>query len=118
MKFLTQIGRAILTGATLVARFEGLIPSSISSSVPVLAHIEDDVSKIANIIVNVEAIGQALNVPGSDKLKVAAPLVSQVILKSSILANHSIDNESLFTAGCTKIADGFADVLNSLKVKG
>lgn len=117
MKFLSQIGKAILTGAGYVARFEGLIPASVSNSVPGLVKIEDDISKIANIIIDVEAMGQALSITGPDKLKAAGPLVSQIILKSSILVNHEIADQALFTKGCASIGSGFADVLNSLKSK-
>jgi hypothetical protein len=68
------------------------------------------------VITMVEAIGQAASVPmpGAEKLKVATPLVAQIILSSSMLAQHKIGDEVLFRQGCTSIASGMADVLNSL----
>lgn len=114
MGFLSLIGKSILKGSEIIARFQGLIPPSIS---PTISNIGTDISEIANVIVDVESFGQTLNQPGPSKLLAAAPLVAQVILRSPILTNHSIDNQSLFMQGCTKVADGFADILNSLKSK-
>lgn len=114
MKFLSQIGKSIIAGATYVAKFDGWVPMS---SIPIIPKLEDDIAKLSNIIVEVEVLGQTLNVPGPDKLKAAIPLIAQVILKSSILTNHSISDQTLFIQGCTKVAGGFADILNSLKAK-
>lgn len=111
---LKDIGAAIIKGIGYVAKFEGLLPASISSSA-VVAKVESEIAQLGDVIVNVEAMGQALSIAGPDKLKAAAPLVAQIILKSSIMVGHSIDNQQLFTQGSAKLADGMADILNSLK---
>ncbi len=73
---------------------------------------------MAGIIQQIEIIGQKMQTPGAQKLQMAAPLVAQVILQSSVLANHKIANSDLFQQGCTKVADGWADILNSLNESG
>lgn len=77
--------------------------------------VSQDLSQIASIITQVEAMGQALGIAGPDKLRAASPLVAQIILQSALLANHSISDGPLFTQGTTKVADGMADILNALK---
>lgn len=77
-----------------------------------------DLGVLGGIITNVEAVGQALNIAGPDKLRAAAPQVAQAILGSALLANHKVANAALFTQGSTKMADGLADILNSLSDSG
>jgi hypothetical protein len=43
----------------------------------------------------------------------AAPLIAQAILQSSLMAGHTLADPVLFKQGATKIADGLADVLNA-----
>ncbi|HEV3469253.1 MAG TPA: hypothetical protein VG148_08025 [Pyrinomonadaceae bacterium] len=115
MKFLTKLGQAVLKGIAIVS---GVAPAF--SQIPGLSGpvqtISQDLSQIAQIIAQVEVIGQQLGHGGPDKLSAAAPLVEQVLLQSSLLANRKIDKNraDLFTQGSKKIADGMADVLNSL----
>src|SRR6188474_1786323 len=77
--------------------------------------VSADLAQIADIVVNTELLGAALGLPGTDKLKAAAPAVAQIILKSSILVHHEIEDQALFATGSQKVADGMADILNSLK---
>lgn len=120
MKFLSKLGQIAL-------KFTEAIPI-IGQFAPFIAALipgkKDDVviekgvytlEQIAQIIMQVEIIGQAVGLPGTQKLQAAAPAVAQAILQSSILVNHKIHDEVLFKQGCTKVADGMADVLNSLK---
>jgi len=114
MKFLTKLGQILRKGLEIYTGFSPIISGMISGSGNVVQTISRDLTEIANIITTVEVIGQTLNQAGPDKLKAATPLVAQVILQSSILANHKIGDPALFQAGCQKLADGMADVLNSL----
>jgi hypothetical protein len=83
----------------------------------VIQKVSVDLAQIAQIIAQVEIFGQALGLPGAQKLTAAAPSVAQIILQSSVMAKHEIADPALFKVGCTKVADGMADVLNSLKDK-
>lgn len=118
MTLLSKIGAEILKGIAIVS---GLIPvaeMASPSNAGVIQVVSQDLTQVANIITSVEAAGQAVNLPGPQKLQMAAPQVAQVILQSAMLVNHKISNPALFTQGSTKIADGMADVLNSLNPDG
>ena len=43
---------------------------------------------------------------------------SDIILRSTLLVNHSIANAELFGRGVDEVAGGFADILNSLHADG
>lgn len=115
MKFLTKLGAIILRGVEIVSGFAPMVAQSLPGSAGTVQIVSKDLSEVAAIIQDVEVMGQALNQAGPDKLKAAAPLVAQIILQSAILANHQIENAGLFNQGCTEIASGMADILNSLK---
>ena len=114
MKFLTKLGQILLKGIEIYAGFAPIAQASFPGIAGPIATVSNDLSQIANIIVQVEAMGQALQLPGVNKLIAAVPSVEQIILQSTLLVNHKIANPELFKAGATKIADGMADVLNSL----
>ena len=111
MTLLSRIGSVLLTATKIVTGLAPFIPASQQGTYQV---ISQDLEQISSIIIQAELFGQALGLKGVDKLTAASPAVAQIILRSSILANHKIANEQLFQAGCKKIADGMADVMNSL----
>jgi hypothetical protein len=76
--------------------------------------ISKDLAAIAQIIQQAEVMGQALGQAGPAKLTAAAPLVAQIVLQSSLLANHSIADQTKFTGGVNALASGVADILSSL----
>lgn len=108
-KWLTIIGEAILKGSEIVGHLVGL------GAFPGGDRLQGELEKIADIIIDVEAAGQALKLDGMQKLTAAAPLVAQIILKAEKLDGHENHEQALFTQGVTKIASGMADVLNSRK---
>ncbi len=114
MKFLTKIGVILLKATAVVSGIAPFIPSSQQGTFQIVSR---DLEQVSQIIVQAELFGQALSLAGPDKLKAATPAVAQIILQSSILANHKINDAVLFKQGCQKIADGMADVLNSLEDK-
>jgi hypothetical protein len=115
MKFLSKLAQVILQGVSIVSGIAPVIAQVPGAAGPVQT-ISQDLAQIAQIIAQVEVIGQKLKHAGPDKLLAAAPLVEQVLLQSSLLAGRKIDKNraDLFTQGSKKIADGMADVLNSL----
>lgn len=114
MTLLAKIGSILLRATEIISGFGPLVSAVVPNSSGVVTAVESELSQISGVITSVEAIGQTLQIPGPQKLTAAAPLVAQVILQSSLLAHHKIANEVLFKQGATKIADGMADVLNSL----
>lgn len=117
MKFLTRLGQILIKATEIAIGFAPLAKVGLPGQSEKIDTISTDLAEIANIIATVEAMGQALALPGIQKLTAASPLVAQIILKSSVLANHKVANPVLFQQGCQKVADGMADVLNSLEDK-
>lgn len=115
MTFLKKVGSYIVKGLQIIAQFEGVVTATVPGSGTVIQVISKDLTDIGNIIIQIEAAGQALGLPGAQKLTAATPAVAQVLLQSALLANHKVANEALFQSGAQKIADGMVDVLNSLK---
>jgi len=115
MTFLSKLGAAILKFTQIVAGIAPVAEAAFPGQSVQIQTVSNDLAQIAQIVTNVEAVGQALKLPGDQKLTGASPLVAQVILQSSMLVGHSIDDEALFQKACTEIAGGVADLLNSLK---
>lgn len=115
MTFLKKLGSILLKATQIAAGIAPFAEALLPNEAGKIQVASQDLAQIATIITQVETIGQALGQPGTAKLTGAAPLVAQVILQSSILANHKIANPTLFQQGATKIADGMADILNSLQ---
>jgi len=115
MTFLKTLGAILVKGLQIAIGFAPVAQAAFPQASVAIQAVEDKLQKIAGIIVQTEAIGQALQLPGAQKLTAAAPLVAQEILSSSILVGHVIANPTLFQQGSQKIADGMADVLNSLQ---
>lgn len=119
MKFLSKLAEYFAKGLQIVAVFAGvsakILPGSVNTEIQV---VSQDLKEIGQVILDAEEVGVALSLKGPDKLKAAAPKVADILLESAMLANHKIANPALFTQGATKIADGMADVINSLHTDG
>lgn len=118
MKFLTKFGQILNRGLQILNVFQPVIQLESPKAGAVVQTVSTDLVQIAGVIQNTEAFGQALAIKGPDKLKAAVGPVSQIILQSALLANHKIADPELFSTGCTKVADGMADIVNSLNPDG
>ena len=127
MKFLTALGKGFANAIPVLnilgPVIETLFPKSRSyvekaSDVVVAAgSINDDLTQIAQLVAQVEVVGQTTGLTGDQKRAAVAKLAADVFLRSKVLAGHPVDNEALFSQGVDKVAGGVADILNSLKVK-
>jgi hypothetical protein len=113
--FLKTLGSIILKATQIVLGFAPIAQSAFPSQAGTIQTVEDKLQQIANIIVQTEAIGQALTLTGAQKLTAAAPLVAQEILSSSLLVGHQIADAAKFQTAVSGIASNMADLLNSLK---
>lgn len=117
MGFLKAFGAAVLKVTQIVGGLAPMVTQYVPQSAGVVGVVTSDLSQIAGIIGQVEVMGQALALGGSDKLKAAAPAVAQIILRSDLLATHKIKDEAKFAAAVNGIASNMADLLNSLEDK-
>lgn len=117
MTWLKKIGSVIVKAAELAGLFQPLITGVVSNpqGQQYIRAVSDDLTKIAGAVTTAETMGQALSLPGTQKLQAATPLVVQILLDADFITGQHIDNQTLFQQGAGKIADGMADVLNSLK---
>lgn len=117
MGFLKRFGEIVLKITAIATGLAPLISGAAPASTAVVRVVVDDLTLIAKIIMDVEVMGQALSLTGTQKLEAAAPLVAQLVLNSSALAGQQIADPARFKAACTTIASGMADLLNSLKAR-
>lgn len=118
MTLLKKIGQLILEGAKIVGGFAPMIEAVLPGQAATVQVVSADLAQLATIVTQVEAVGQAINQPGTLKLTAAAPLVAQVILSSSVLVGKQIANQALFNQACTEFGGAMADLLNSLDANG
>ncbi len=114
MGFLKKFGQIALKVTQIAIGTAPLAEAAFPGAATSIRTVSQDLAQVASIIQQVEIFGQALSLPGASKLTAATPAVAQIILQSSILSGHKINDPALFRSGCMKIADGMADVLNSL----
>lgn len=118
MNFLKKFGQVALKITQIalgaVPLFSGVVPGGAGT----ITHIVDYLQQVAGAVQQVEIFGQALGLPGTQKLIAATPAVAQIILQSSLMAGRKISDPVKFQAGCQQMAAGMADVLNSLKADG
>lgn len=114
MKFLSKVWQISQKVGQVIGLFAPAVQVLAPQSGAIVGKILDTSEKFTSVIQQVELAGQALGVAGPDKLKMAAPNIAQVVLGSAAIAGRKIHDEALFTQGCTKVADGWCDVLNSL----
>jgi hypothetical protein len=119
MKFLTKLAQYFAKGLQILQVFEPIAQVALPGAAgAVVQVVSQDVTQIAEAVIDAEQVGEALQLKGTDKLKVAAPKVADIILRSAMLANHKIANPDLFNQGAAKVADGMADIVNSLHTDG
>jgi hypothetical protein len=115
ISFLTKLGQVALKGVQVAIGLAPMVsPFLPPSAQPIAQTVTNDLTTIGGIIGSVEAAGQALALPGVDKLKAATPLVAQAVISSSLMVGKKIADPELFNRGAKKMADGMADILNSI----
>jgi hypothetical protein len=115
--FLKRFGAAVLKGLQIVTGLGPVIAQYVPGAAGTVAIVTSDLAAIADILQQTEVMGQALALPGAQKLKAAAPLVEQIVLKSALLAHHKIADETKFKSAIEGIASNMVDLLNSLEDK-
>lgn len=118
MKFLSKLAQYFGKGLQILGVFAPIVQATLPGASTPIQVVSQDLTEIGNAIIDAERVGQALQLKGPDKLRAAAPQVADIILRSAMLANHKVQDPALFNQGATKVADGMADILNSLHTDG
>lgn len=119
---LKTIGEVIVNAAGIVTGIgpilSGVIPASSKAGQAIETGISD-LGQIAGIVTTVETAFAAVSTApsGTLKLQAAAPLVSQIIQQSAMLAGHKVSNPTLFNQGVIDITNGVVEVLNSVEAQ-
>ncbi len=114
MTFLKKLGSVLLKFTQILTGFSPVLSAAIPQAAGVITTVTGDLELLAKEISTVEAVGQALSIPGNQKIVGAAPLIAQVVLQSSLMVGKKIADEALFTKACTALGGDIADLLNSL----
>jgi hypothetical protein len=126
--FLKKFGSVALQVGKIAGRVSGVLntpivqgleqqflPADIAGKV---IAVENELVQFTDVIQDIEVIGQALTLPGTEKLKAATPLITQVVLQSDLLLKHKIHDQALFSKAMEGYAQATADLLNSLDESG
>lgn len=114
MGFLKKLGQ-ILVRATEIAVGIGPIASQyFPAQAGVITTVVNDLTAVGQAVVQAEVFGQALGLPGPDKLKAAIPAALQIFRQSQIVHGRKVKDEAKFTAAVAQITGGVADLLSSL----
>lgn len=112
--FLKKLGQVINAGGALVPVLGPLITGLAPKTAPTIQNINDELPKIIAVVAQMEAVGQALQLPGPRKLELAVPMVTQILLAAPFMHGKKIKDPTLFTQGVKNLTSGVVDVLNSL----
>jgi len=111
MSFLKKLGGALLKGLSIVSGVTPYLPASVQ---PAVTLVTSELTAMAQVVAQMEAVGQALNLAGPQKLIAAAPGIEQIILTSSLMVGKKVADETKFKAAVNGLASNMADLLNSL----
>jgi hypothetical protein len=117
MTFLKKLGQIIaqLAGAAvgigpIIAPFLGG-----GKTAAVVTTGINDLTAIAKLTLTIEAAFASVpNSTGAQKLQALVPLVSNIISTSEVVSGKKVADPATFTKGCTEVAQGMVDILNSI----
>ncbi len=115
MTFLKKLGSVLLKIGEIVTGFGPVLSGFVPSAAGPVAVVTSDLKNLGDIIATVEAVGQSLSLPGTQKLIAATPLIAQAILQSELLVGRTIADPAGFQTAASKVADGIVGILNALK---
>lgn len=121
MPFLKKLGQILTTGLKIVAQAQGLLPfiPNLPGQVgAIVGEVKSELELMASSVVQVEMMGNALALPGAQKLTALEPQITQVFLNSRLMAHRKVKDEAKFKAAMRGLASNLVDALNSLDEDG
>lgn len=113
LSWLKKAGQVLLKAEEMVVGFGPMAGAIYPQAAPVIQTVSADLQDIEKIVVQAEAMGQALGLPGAQKIKAAGPIVAQIVL-SRLVAGRKVKDQAAFAAACERLGGDIADVLNAL----
>lgn len=121
LSWFKQAAQAINAGAgilsVLVPALGPLVARMAPSTAPAIQNINDELPGIAAILLQVQALGDSSDMTGPDKLKIAVPFVTQLVIRSPLALNKKIVDKERFTLGVTSLTEGVLDILKSFEAE-
>lgn len=117
LTFLKKLGQILLNVAGVATGLGPLVGNLFGSGKAgqVVGTVTNDLTSIAQLVVTIETAFAAIpNSTGAQKLEALVPLVANIISTSQVVAGKKIAQSELFTKGCTEVAQGMVDILNSI----
>lgn len=117
MTFLKKLGQILLTASGVAQVVGPIIQPFLGSgkTASTAATVTNDLTAISQTVVTVETAFAAIpGSTGAQKLQALVPLVANIISTSEVVSGKKIANDALFKQGCTEVAQGMVDVLNSI----
>lgn len=116
LTFLKKLGGIVLQVGAVVTGLYPLIQPMLGSGKPatIVGTAVNDLSQISKLVIQIEAVGQSLNLTGPQKLQALVPLVQNVVLTSEVVDGKKVANNDLFVKACTEYAQATVDLLNSI----
>ena len=114
MTFLKALGAAILKGAAIVGGFAPLVEAALPGEAAKIQVVSNDFTQMANLVVQVEAMGQAANLTGPQKASAIAGAMAQAILTTAPFIGKKIANPAKFQTDAAALAGAIADLLNDV----
>lgn len=102
-------------GAQIHALTNRFFPGSDNKVSAILSTAQDKLDIAVGIVVDAEVAGQALNVAGPDKARLAAPKLAQLFLDLAIVRGKSPKDPEAFKAHVAAWAGLTADLLNDFE---
>ena len=115
MTFLAKLGAILVKGAEILIGFGPTAQMLSPQNAPTITRVTSDLQQFEQAVITAEAVGQALGIPGVEKFKAAAPLISQLVLQSAFMAGKKIKDPAKFNAACAAIGGSVADLLNAVE---
>jgi hypothetical protein len=117
LSVLKDIGNAVNTANQIVNGYgpiaAQLIPGTKDDKIIAIAQTTLD--DAANVVVNAEAFGQALSLPGTAKATAAAGPMYQLMLQMKLVAGKKPKDEAAARAAAQRMGQDLADFLNAFE---
>ena len=114
MTFLKKLGQIIATGIELLTGLGPILSASLPSVAGPLQVVSKDLMAVANVVIQVEAIGASLGLVGADKLRAATGPVVQILMQSELLLGKPITDAAALNTAAQSMINAVVAMLNAI----